>query len=57
MRTVQVADLFGGEWSFETIPGNSEFHIDDEPPVYRTGKKAAGRKLDGVQHDGFPEAP
>ena len=31
-------------------------HIDDQPDLYRVGKKAAGRWLDGVQHDGFPEA-
>lgn len=56
MRTVQVADLsFGGEWQYQTIAGNSEFHRDDEPTVYRAGKKAAGRRLDGVQHDGFPD--
>lgn len=54
MRAVQVADFFSGEWKFEAIPGNSEFHIDDEPTVYRAGRRAAGRLLDGVQHDGFP---
>lgn len=55
MRTVQTADWFVDEWRFKTIAGDSEFHIDDEPTVYRAGKKAAGRLLDGVQHDGFPE--
>jgi hypothetical protein len=30
-------------------------HIDDEPTCYRAGKKAAGRRLDAVQHDGYPE--
>lgn len=55
MRTVQVADLLlNGQWQYQTIAGNSEFHRDDEPAVYRAGKKAAGRLLDGVQHDGFP---
>jgi protein gp37 len=29
-------------------------HCDDEPDVYRIGKKRAGRKLDGQLHDGFP---
>lgn len=28
---------------------------DGEPTLYRAGKKAAGRLLDGVLHDGFPE--
>ena len=26
------------------------------PEVYRVGKKAAGRLLDGVEHNGFPES-
>lgn len=29
-------------------------HIDDQPDLYRVGKKAAGRLLDGVEHNGFP---
>ncbi len=29
--------------------------FEDRQQVARVGKKAAGRKLDGVQHDGFPE--
>jgi hypothetical protein len=28
---------------------------DDEPDVYRIGKKLTGRMLDGVTHDAFPE--
>lgn len=31
-------------------------HADDEPDLYRIGKKLAGRLLDGVKHDGYPEA-
>jgi len=31
-------------------------HIDDQPDLYRVGKKAAGRLLDGIVHDGFPRA-
>jgi hypothetical protein len=30
-------------------------HCDDQPDLYRVGKKAAGRLLDGVLHDGYPE--
>lgn len=30
-------------------------HFQDGTPVARIGKKAAGRALDGVQHDGYPE--
>lgn len=29
-------------------------HIDDQPDLYRVGKKAAGRHLDGELHNGFP---
>ncbi|TCS37453.1 protein gp37 [Paucimonas lemoignei] len=55
MRSVQVADWFVDEWTFHTIDGDSTFHIDDEPTLYRAGKKAAGRLLDGVLHDSFPK--
>jgi protein gp37 len=58
MRSVQVADLsLNGEWQYQNIGGNSEFHRDDEPTMYRAGKRAAGRRLDGVEHNAFPEAP
>lgn len=30
--------------------------FDGDSMVYRLGKKNAGRKLDGVEHNGFPEA-
>lgn len=54
MPTAQTADWFVDGWRFNKIPGDSEFHIDDEPTLYRAGKRAAGRLLDGVQHDGYP---
>lgn len=57
MRKVEVADLLlNGEWQYQTIAGNSEFHRDDEPTMYRAGKKAAGRTLDGLTHNGFPRS-
>lgn len=35
---------------------NADTHaFDEESQVYRIGKKQAGRLLDGVQHDGFPQ--
>lgn len=48
-----------GRWHVGT-PGTAEFH-DGQPPcdtyiMHRVGKKAAGRQLDGVTHDEFPEA-
>jgi hypothetical protein len=36
------------DWSYP------DGHADDEPDVYRIGKKRAGRWLDGVTHDGMP---
>ncbi|WP_316150078.1 phage Gp37/Gp68 family protein [Cupriavidus sp. BIC8F] len=56
-RTEQAAWFFANEWDFGGItPKQGEqMHVDDAPDVYRFGKKAAGRSLDGIQHDGFPE--
>lgn len=55
-KTEETADWFAEKWSFGTMtPKQSEeCHIDDEPLLYRCGKKRAGRLLDGVQHDGYP---
>lgn len=52
---VDTASLFAGSWHFgrENL-STTDGHIDDEPDLYRVGKKAAGRVLDGMQHDGFP---
>ncbi|MCW3581607.1 phage Gp37/Gp68 family protein [Burkholderia cenocepacia] len=57
-RTERVADWFGDEWSFSAMtPGEHDgLSYDDEPTVYRIGKKTAGRHLDGRTHDEFPEA-
>lgn len=47
-----------GEWTTaEGSPGHFRvWHIfDDGYQMIRLGKKAAGRLLDGVQHDGLPE--
>jgi protein gp37 len=56
-RTVETADWFNDQWHFESLtPASAEgMHIDDEPTCYRAGKKAAGRRLDGVLHDAYPE--
>ncbi|SOE85637.1 protein gp37 [Burkholderia sp. YR290] len=55
-RTERVADWWDGEWAFSTMtPGAAEgMHCDDEPVLYRCGKKVAGRMLDGRTHDEFP---
>lgn len=40
----------------ESFPAGAE-SSDGWTRMYRVGKNAAGRLLDGVTHDGFPEAP
>jgi protein gp37 len=53
---VQTADWFGGVWDFDSENlANDEGHIDDEPTLYRVGKKAAGNHLDGQVWQQFPE--
>lgn len=51
----QHAHWWNEEWMLgETDMSDPEDGWWDEPDVYRVGKKAAGRTLDGVTHDGFP---
>lgn len=53
--TVVTAKWFNAEWSLhEEDLAMTDGHIDDEPDLYRVGKKAAGRHLDGRTHDEFP---
>jgi protein gp37 len=53
--TVSTATWFDGGWSFDRENlANEEGHVDDEPDVYRVGKKAAGALLDGREHREFP---
>jgi protein gp37 len=52
---VATADWFGEKWFFDRENlANTDGHIDDEPDLYRVGKKQAGRHLDGVEHNGMP---
>jgi protein gp37 len=46
-----------GAWaSVSEVEGDGPHHqFDDGATVRRLGKKAAGRLLDGVQHDGYPQ--
>ena len=55
-RTEQTAEWFDGRWHFGTVtPKQGESsHVDDEPDLYRLGKRRAGRTLDGRTHDDFP---
>lgn len=45
-----------GEWvSVSEVPGDGAHHFfKDGATVRRVGKKAAGRLLDGIEHNGFP---
>jgi protein gp37 len=55
-RTERTATLHFHGWHFSALtPRESEeVHRDDAPDLYRIGKKAAGRLLDGQEHNGFP---
>jgi protein gp37 len=55
--TVDTAFLWNGEWRIHPLNlATDHGHIDDQPDLYRVGKKAAGRWLDGRTHDGMPAA-
>ncbi|MGU2444379.1 phage Gp37/Gp68 family protein [Burkholderia cenocepacia] len=56
-RTEATAHWWDGEWSFGSItPREAEtLHCDDSPDLWRCGKRAAGRHIDGRTHDQFPE--
>lgn len=52
---VQVAWYDDGKWTYGTENlARDDGHRDDEPDVYRVGKKAAGRLLDGRIWHEFP---
>ena len=52
---VDTAKWFDGKWSFDRENlANDEGHVDDEPDVYRVGKKAAGALLDGREWREMP---
>lgn len=54
--TVPTATWFDQQWDMDHENLACEpYHRDYEPDLYRIGKKSAGRLLDGVEHNGFPE--
>lgn len=55
-RAETGAHLFDDEWSFEEFTPRmaEELHTDDEPDVWRVGKRNSTRLLDGVEHNGMP---
>lgn len=56
VRSERVASWWGNSWNFGTLTPkqSAETHRDDEPDVYRLGRKNTGRMLDGVVHDAWP---
>lgn len=53
--TARTASWFDGGWVFDSENlARLDGHADDAPDLYRIGKKAAGRTLDGETHDAFP---
>ena len=54
-RAIDAAYWFNGKWDIRRVgKAREDDHIDDEPDMFLAGKKAAGRTLDGVIHDGYP---
>lgn len=52
-RRAKGLEYWDGRWQecWSEVDG----HCDDEPDLYRIGKKRAGRLLDGVTHDAMPQ--
>lgn len=55
-RTENAAWWFAGSWDMRPVTPTESMHMhrDDEPDVWRFGKKGSGRHLDGRTHDEFP---
>ena len=53
--SVETATWFGDEWSFDRESlAMEDGHVDDQPDLYRVGKKEAAAMLDGKLHREFP---
>jgi protein gp37 len=54
---VDGAHWFDDRWDFVRITAaeGAEMHCDDEPDVWKVGKRHSGRLLDGVEHNAMPE--
>ena len=54
-RSVPCANWNGSEWDYSVAyPARPDDHCDDEPDVFRCGKKRAGRILDGSEWSQSP---
>lgn len=52
---IPIASLWDNTWQISNLDlYHDHGHIDDQPDLYRVGKKAAGRHLDGEVWDGVP---
>ena len=51
-RTERVA--YNWDFGSLTLRLSEEMHCDNGPDVWRFGKRAAGRLLDGIEHNGMP---
>ncbi|PJN96670.1 phage Gp37/Gp68 family protein [Amaricoccus sp. HAR-UPW-R2A-40] len=57
-RSIDAATWWDRQWMIERVgPARPDDHIDDEPDLFRVGKKAAGRVLDGRTWDQMPREP
>lgn len=57
-RPIEAADLWADEWLIRRVgKAQPDEHRDDEPDVFRVGKRLAGRLLDGREWNEMPEAP
>ncbi|MER9814250.1 phage Gp37/Gp68 family protein [Mesorhizobium sp. M0129] len=58
VRTERAATFWNDKWLFENVTpaAGQSMHSDDEPDVFRFGKRGLGRSLDGVEHNAMPEA-
>lgn len=55
--TVDTAFLDDDAWRVYPLNlATDHGHIDDQPDLYKVGKKSAGRHLDGRTHDEWPKA-
>lgn len=55
MTARATAKWWDDSWSYSHVAAGVPEHIDDEPDLYRVGKKAAGRQLNGRTWNEFPE--
>lgn len=55
-RTEKTASWWNNEWSFDSVTPAAarEQHIEDEPDLYRIGKRNASNMLDGICHNAYP---